>query len=55
MKTGLALRKRKGGGIVKNAIFAVAAALVVGLPCVVRSESGGMIVLQTGSDWCESG
>ena len=39
----------------KNTMFALAVVLVVGLPCVARGESGGMIVLQTGSDWCESG
>jgi hypothetical protein len=36
-------------------MFVLAAALVACLPCVVHGARGGMIVLQTGSDWCESG
>lgn len=38
----------------KTMVFALVAGLVASLPCVTRGERG-TIVLQVGSDWCESG
>lgn len=39
----------------KNTMLVVVAALAMGLSYAVYGARGGMIVLQTGSDWCESG
>jgi len=36
-------------------VFTIAAAIVAALPQVSHGAGSGMIVLQTGSDWCESG